>query len=356
VAARRRSPMTDPTSGAASPDASVPGPSAADVRDPGQPARFLGDLEAKPSALARLADAIARPGFLADVPARPRRVAFLGIGSSRFAAEVAALRLRARGIDAVSELASATLGTRPGPDVLAVAVSATGESRETADALSRHAGVSATLAVTNAPGSTIARLAGRVVPLEAGTETGGVACRTFQHTGLVLAALEARWTGERRDLAALCARVAAATADLLERRDAWLPACIELLAGPQGTWVLAPAERLSSALQSALMVREGPRRPAQGCETGEWAHVDVYLTRTLDYRALLLAGSRWDEEALGWLARRGSTVVRVGAGPDGARHVVRYAGDEDAAVALHAETLVAELVAAAWWRSGEGLR
>jgi hypothetical protein len=56
------------------------------------------------------------------------------------------------------------------------------------------------------------------------------------------------------------------------------------------------------------------RRPAVGCETGDWSHVDVYLTKTLDYRTLLLAGSRWEGELLRWTTERTSTVVAVGAG------------------------------------------
>ena len=123
----------------------------------------------------------------------------------------------------------------------------------------------------------------------------------------------------------------------------------DALDGPDGVYVLAPAERWSSAAQSALMVREGPRRPATGCETGDWSHVDVYLTKTLDYRALLLTGSRWDAQAMDWLRQRGTTVVAVGAPADGAATVVRYPGDDDPEVALATETLVAELVAARWW-------
>lgn len=60
------------------------------------------------------------------------------------------------------------------------------------------------------------------------------------------------------------------------------------------------------------MMREVPRRPACASETGDRSHVDVYLSKTLDYRAL------------------------------------RYAGDEDDDVALVVETLVGELLAAAW--------
>ena len=48
------------------------------------------------------------------------------------------------------------------------------------------------------------------------------------------------------------------------------------------------------------MLREGPRRPAVGCETGDWSHVDVYLTKTTDYRLLVFAGSPWEEQMAEW--------------------------------------------------------
>ncbi len=311
-------------------------------------AAFVADLERKPEALAGLADALSGPGFLASVPPSPRRVVLTGMGSSRYAAEVAAARLRAAGIDAVAELASAAEGWPPGPDVLVLAISATGGSVETLAALERHRG-SRIVALTERPGSPVAVAADGVIPLHAGPEVSGVACRTFQHTLLVLRAIEARLTGVAHDTPGLCRRVADATSDLLDRRDHWLPAVADALDGPVGVYVLAPAERWSSAAQSALMVREGPRRPATGCETGDWSHVDVYLTRTLDYRALLFTGSRWDDQAVGWLRQRGSTFVAVGGPVDGAATVVRYQGDHDPEVALATETLVAELVAARWW-------
>jgi hypothetical protein len=49
------------------------------------------------------------------VPAAPDRVLLLGMGSSRYAAQVAALRLRADGIDAVAEYASAEASYPAGP-------------------------------------------------------------------------------------------------------------------------------------------------------------------------------------------------------------------------------------------------
>jgi hypothetical protein len=52
------------------------------------------------------------------------------------------------------------------------------------------------------------------------------------------------------------------------------------------------------------MLREGPRLPAVGCETGDWSHVDVYLTKTTDYRLLVFAGSVWEPQLAEWTTAR----------------------------------------------------
>jgi glutamine---fructose-6-phosphate transaminase (isomerizing) len=194
----------------------------------------------------------------------------------------------------------------------------------------------------------LARRAEVVVPMLAGPERSGVACRTFQHTLALLLHLETVLTGRPLDVPTLCERTAEATADLLDHRPDWLPVALSTLDGPDGVYALAPAERLSSAEQSALMVRESPRRPADACETGDWSHVDVYLTKTRDYRALLLPGSRWDAQALDWLRERRSRILAVGADVPDAEYSIRYRHDDDADVRLLTETLVAELVAASW--------
>ncbi|MEZ7128288.1 SIS domain-containing protein [Nonomuraea sp. AD125B] len=314
------------------------------------PELYLSDLEAKPAALEGLAAALAAADPFAELPANPRRVLFLGMGSSRYAAGVAALRLRAAGVDAYADYASAAATYPATPDTLVIPISATGGSKETMDAVDRYAGGPAFVAaLTNRPDSALAGLARATIPMHAGEERGGVACRTFQHTLALLLALESRLTGRPLDLAGLLGRTAEATADLLDRRDEWLPLTMELLDGPHGVYTIAPAERLSSAEQSALMLREGPRRAADACESGDWSHVDVYLTKTLDYRALLFPGSRYDEQAMDWVRQRGSTVVSVGAEVKDAAAAIRYAHDDDPDVALLTETLVAELVAAYWW-------
>jgi glutamine---fructose-6-phosphate transaminase (isomerizing) len=311
------------------------------------PVAFLADLEAKPAALRALAARLATdPWAGVDLP---RRVVFLGMGSSRFAALAATARLRGLGVDAVAEFASAATLPPSGPGTLAVGVSASGESAETVEALARFADAGADIvAITEAPGSPLAGLARTVIELGAGQETGGVACRTYQHTLAALLGLE-RLLGGDVDPPHVIRRAADATEDLLARRDEWLPETVRLLTATGRAFILAPVERLANAEQGALMLREGPRLDASVCETGDWLHVDVYLTKTLDYRALLFAGSRFDAAAMTWLRDREATVVAVGGDRDGARRAIRYAGDDDPAVALLTEVLVAELVAASVW-------
>ena len=315
------------------------------------PTLFLSDLERKPEILDALADALEKGDVLAGVSEDVDRVLLLGMGSSAYAAGVAAARLRSRGVDAVAELASSDLLPPADPRTLVVAISASGSSAETVAAVRPFVGRSPLLAVTNVPGSPITDDADMVVQMLAEPELGGVACRTYQHTLVVLLALQHLLIGSEPDLVATVRQAAVASADLLDRRGDWLSDVTDALAGPSGTWAVAPFRRLSSAQQSALMIREGPRCPAVACETGDWNHVDVYLTRTLDYRMLLFPGSGYEDELLRWTTERGATVVAVGEDVVGASRVVRYLGDDEDDVRLLTEVLVAELVAQQLWAS-----
>jgi len=309
---------------------------------------FVADLEEKPQRLADLAAAL-RAGDHWGVSSgdADRSWLLLGMGSSAYAAQVAAARLRSHGMRAVAELAATDLLPPVDSRTIVVAITASGGSAETLDACRRlraQGGGGRFIAMTNMVDSPVVDLCDDVVPMWAGPEAGGVACRTFQHTLALLLTLE-----RGPDVPSLLDRAAEASAHLLDRRDDWLPAVSEALLGPDGTHVVAPARRLSSAQQSALMLREGPRLPAYACETADWSHVDVYLTRTTDYRMLLLAGSSWEAELIGWVRERGSTVVAVGGDVPGAAVTVRYPHDDDDDVRLLTETLVAELVAARAW-------
>ena len=308
------------------------------------PDAFLRDLEAKPATLRSFAGAVASDLWRDLLGGR--RIVMIGMGSSRFAAMPVAARLRAIGIPAVAEYASTTVPQAGGTGTLAIGVSAGGTTPETVGAIERHrAAGSLTVAVTNTAGGPLVEAAEHHLAMQAGHETGGVACRSFQHT---IALLLAMADGPRVPDA--IRRAADATEDLLARREDWLPAATALLGETGRQFVLAPDARSSSAAQGALMFREGPRSQADASETGDWLHVDVYLTKPLDYRTLLFAGTPFDVEVLRWIAERGGQAFVVGREVPGATRTLRYRHDEDELVALLTETIVAELVAAELWR------
>lgn len=307
-------------------------------------AEFLADLEAKPAVLRGLADQLDTVVWPMETGGR---ILLTGMGSSWFAAETAARHLRRAGVQAVAELASVEASYPPDPSLTVVGISASGTSKETLQLLRAHHGTSRTIAFTN---TTTAELpADHIVAMHAGDEAGGVACRSYLHSLVMLLQMERQLTGNLADLPERVSRAADAAASLLDRREQWLSPVHQMLAGPNGTWLLAPAERLANAMQGALMVREGPRGAADGCETGDWNHVDVYLTKSLDYRALVFTGSRFDADAVRWMRERRSRFVSIGGHLPGAEHEVRYDGDDDPIVALLTEVLVPELVSAHWW-------
>lgn len=316
------------------------------------PDAFLRDVLAAPERLAELLDAYDGPTSpLAPLSdgAFVRRVVFVGMGSSRFAAVAAAAQLRSRGLDAVAELASTGSPTRPSADTLAVGISASGKTVETVEALGAHRGTSRCVAITNDPESDLADAGDVVLPLLAGREEGGVACLTYQATVAVLMLLTGRLLDEGPRATDLHPAVEAA-AGLRDERMAWLDEVVGLADNARTIATIAPAERLSSALQSALMLREGPRAAAHAAETGDWLHVDVYLSKRPGYLALLFAGSRFDAAVLEWAEKRSFLVISIGDPAPGATIGISYSGADDPNVRPLVETGVAELVAAELWR------
>ena len=314
------------------------------------PDGFLADVLSAPARLERVLDAYSGPGspLAAVETAGVERVLFLGMGSSRFAALSAVAHLRARGIDAYAELASTGLASLPRPGTLVVGISASGGTAETIEALARHRGTCPTVALTNRPGSAIEGVADIALPLLAGVEKGGVACVSFQATLVVLLLLCGRLaSGPGVD--ALRPAVAACDA-IRSTRAGWLDELVALVRDRHTVYTVAPAERISSALQSALMLREGPRIAADANETGNWLHVDVYLSKHPGYTALLFPGSRFDAGVMDWARERASSVIVVGTAVDGTALHIPYPSSDDPLVATLVETGVAEILAAELWR------
>ena len=105
--------------------------------------------------------------------------------------------------------------------------------------------------------------------------------------------------------------------------------------------------RRPSSRRSCSARRRASR--ADGCETGDWLHVDVYLTRPPGYRALLFPGSRYDGEVMTWARERASSIVAVGRTTEGA--ALHVPVPDDPLVAVLVETMVAELAACELWRA-----
>ncbi len=229
------------------------------------PALFLADLEEKPARLADLAAAL-RAGDRWGVASSDaeRTWLLLGMGSSAYAAQVAAARLRSRGVPAVAELAATDLLPPVDARTTVVAITASGGSAETLDACRRlraQSGGARFIAMTNVVDSAVVDLCDDVVPMWAGPEAGGVACRTFQHTLALLLALDARLAGSGRGgdpVPDLLDRAAEASAFLLDSRDDWLTPVSEALLGPQGTHVVAPARRLELGPPVGADAARGP--------------------------------------------------------------------------------------------------
>ncbi len=296
---------------------------------PDRPSLFADDIANGPAALERLLDGWHAP----DLRGRDRFV-FTGLGSSRYAAQLIATALRSRGSDAWVEHASTSTPARPTDEQVLVAISASGRTPEVVAAAEAHRGRNVVVAVTNGEDSPLAAVADIVIPLHAGEERSGIACRTFRATVAALALLTgiAELDGLRPDVDALRSRI--------DGEAAWLPPMVNALDGAPSIDVLADGSLLGLAEQAALMLREAPRLPAHAAETGDWLHTGVYLAFP-GHRALLFPGSVADAEVTATIRRRGGSVASIPSASDAPR---------DAIPGALVDSVVAELLACELWR------
>jgi fructoselysine-6-P-deglycase FrlB-like protein len=313
-------------------------------------ATLLDDLLGGPAALAALLDAYGVAGGpLEGVGDRPTRVAFVGLGSSRYAGLGAAAALRSAGVAAWAEYASTGAPTEPADDLALVAVSASGGTRETVEAARRHRGRSRVIVVTNEPDSPLAVEADVVLPLHAGTEGAGIATRTFRATVAVLSLLAGRWSsGEVTTVATLRPSVAALEWVIREHLR-WLSPAADLFDRADAIDVIGDAGDAALVEQAALMFREAPRLPAVAHDTGDWLHTAVYLAFP-GHRALLFSGAAMDAEVVGSIARRGGATVVVGASVEGAALTIPLPVVGGGLERVLVGSVVAELLSAELWR------
>ena len=278
-----------------------------------RPALLLQDILEAPAALQRLLDEYDRAsGPLAALDgarSADRRILFTGLGSSRYAAFTAPPALRSAGIGAWVEFASSD-ATPPSDDLVVVAISASGGTTEVVETARRHRGTSLVIGVTNEPTSTLAREVDIVLPLFAGEERSGVANRTFRATLVVLALLASRLTGTGPSTERFRPAVDGLGA-AIDGRDEWLAATSDHLDGAPLIDVVGAAGDLGLVSQAALMLREGPRLPAQAHEAGDWLHTSIYLALP-GHRVLLFRGAVYDERLVRIVAGRGGETVVIG--------------------------------------------
>jgi fructoselysine-6-P-deglycase FrlB-like protein len=281
------------------------------------------DIARAPDALAALLDAYLGPSGPLDGldprVLRGRRVALVGLGSSRYAALDAASSLREGGLPAWAEYASAE-GSPPSKDLVLVAVSASGATPEVVAMARRHRGTSLVIGVTNVPASPLAGASDILLPLLAGPETAAISTLTYRATAVVLYLLAGRFGLARPDagdLRATVGRVRGIVEAEEPRVASLISRAADRLDRAHAIDVIGPASRVGAMSQAALMPREAPRLIAHPHESVDWLHTAVYLALP-GHRALLVTGSPADGEIIDTIRRRGGEVVAIGSKIPGA--------------------------------------
>ena len=273
----------------------------------------------------------------------------VGMGSSYFAAQDAARYLRSVGYLAFAEIASAETPSSFPENTVVIAISASGNSVEVLKFVEKIPSHVKTIALTREQNSKLAKVVDEVVLLPIKEETGGVSIWSYRATSIALFQIIEN-LGLYSSVSESVLNAAKEIKTLLDSKNQWLESFMNLTKSSNGIYLMSPAERYGSALQGALMFREGPRFPADGCETGDWSHVDVYLTKTLDYKALIFSGSNWDQQAVDWLNNRKSSFGSIGNYQQGNIASIEIESD-DVLTQILTELLVPELMASKLWKA-----
>lgn len=199
-----------------------------------------------------------------------KMLAVLAMGASTWAAEFLVHESRLRGRAVLNWSAADWREPTSSPASLAIGISESGRSPETIEALGRCGGHR--IVITNVPDSPAAAMADTVVPL-GGISDAGVYVAGYTSTLAALALI-----GERLGLTGL----ADERDSLPELVREWVPAVVDLVDGflsqhysgtlPGLVECVGGGASLSSAGETALLVREAARLPSACFQTDQYLH------------------------------------------------------------------------------------
>lgn len=188
----------------------------------------------------------------------------------------------------------------PEPKALLVAMSQSGETLDTLQALHRlRSHPHPTLALTNHPSSSIGRMADRTIALRSGTEVSVAATKTFLSQSLLLyflALSKARRVGAISD-----AGIAHAARDLIRlpraiegtlRRTGEFQEAARQLAAHDNLFILAKGLHIPAAMEGALKLKEIAYQHAEAYPAGELKHGPFALLTSETPVVFLLAPDR----------------------------------------------------------------
>jgi glucosamine--fructose-6-phosphate aminotransferase (isomerizing) len=278
---------------------------------------YLADLLAQPECFGAVCRSLAEtpaPTALAhDLQrGRYRRVVLTGMGSSLHALYPLHLQLIERGFTSHwVETSELLLGYHPfrASDTLLVVVSQSGQSAEVVNLVKLAGSFGHVLAVTNAPGSPLAREAGTVLPLHAGTEST-VSCKTYLNTLAVL-----HWLGQ----ALTSPTPAHAVEELtplepllrryLDETDEHVAALAPWVAEVRSIFVTGRGVSLATAGTGGLILKESTRQHAEGMSAAAFRHGPLEMIGE-HVLVLILEGCR----SVAGLHRRLADDIRQGGG------------------------------------------
>jgi glutamine---fructose-6-phosphate transaminase (isomerizing) len=262
------------------------------------------EIREQPDAWERLAatDAAARLAAAIDGP-----VLLVGSGSSYFAAQLGAIALRRRGIDAQALAATEAQGdARAYQGKIVVAISQSGRSSDVLAALDAlHP--RRTIALTNTADSPLGSRADLTIDVNAGPERAIPATKSVSCTAIVLLAAASRLAGETtRDAPALIAAAHAVRAWLQSPHD--VAEAARVIAVRHDVMVLGTDYGAPIARETALKFKESTYLHAEGFEAGEFRHGSAAM---LDASSVVIGVL--DEDALPIVARPLREAERSGA-------------------------------------------